>query len=120
MRAPMVESGGFSKPSAAVPTPPGMIRTRSFLISVVALLLLGLAPALVSGPASALTPPAPTNQDVTGIWAIRQGQDFTPSVYGLDIAGYTIRLYWKDVEPQRGVYNWSLFDNVLAQAKAHG
>ena len=43
------------------------------------------------------------NQDVTGIWAIRQGQDFTPSVYDLAIAGYTIRLYWKDVEPQRGV-----------------
>ena len=97
-----------------------MMRTRSFLISVVAVLLVGLAPALVSAPAVALTPPAPTNQDVTGIWAIRQGQDFTPSVYDLAIAGYTIRLYWKDVEPQRGVYNWSLFDNVLAQAKAHG
>jgi hypothetical protein len=97
-----------------------MIRTRAFISAVAGLLLVGLVPALVTGPASALTPPPPTVQDVTGIWAIRQGQDFSASVYDLDITGYTIRLHWKDVEPQRGVYNWTMFDNVLAKAKQRG
>jgi hypothetical protein len=95
-----------------------MNRTRSILISWAIIVGLAAAP-LFSGSATAAATP-PTDRDVTGVWAIRQGQAFSESVYGLDIAGYTSRLHWKDVEPQRGVYNWALFDSVLARAKQGG
>jgi hypothetical protein len=84
------------------------------------MLVLAIAPSVVSGRAGATTGSPPTEYEVTGVWAIRQGQQFSDSVYGLDIAGYTIRLHWKDIEPQRGQYNWSLFDSVVAKAKAGG
>ncbi|HEY3238891.1 MAG TPA: hypothetical protein VGL92_04950 [Acidimicrobiia bacterium] len=96
-----------------------MKQTRSVLIALAVIVGMAAAPALVSGSAGAATT-MPSERDVTGIWAIRQGQAFSDSVYGLDITGYTIRLYWKDIEPQRGVYNWSLFDSVLARAKQGG
>lgn len=96
-----------------------MKRTRSIL-TVAVLVLLAAAPAFVpSGSVGALAG-APTEHDVTGIWAVRQGQPFSESVYGLDIAGFSTRVHWKDVEPQRGQYNWSLFDGILARARQNG
>jgi len=98
-----------------------MRQRLSTLIALIAFLAVATDPVLFQGAMTAAAAGATaTDQDVAGVWAIRQGQDFTDSVYGLNIAGMTIRLYWKDIEPQRGVYNWSLFDNVLAKAKAHG
>ena len=98
-----------------------MRQRLSTFIALIAFLAVAAGPVMFQGAASAVTAGATaTDRDVAGVWAIRQGQDFTDSVYGLNIPGVTIRMYWKDIEPQRGVFNWSLFDNVLAKAKAHG
>lgn len=98
-----------------------MRKRISTLIAALGVLTVAAVPVLFQSPVSAITAgTTATDQDVTGVWGIRQGQDFSDSVYSLDITGVTIRMYWRDVEPQRGVFNWTMFDNVLAKAKAHG
>jgi hypothetical protein len=96
-----------------------MRQRLAVLIALLGICGVAVAPLAFQSPVSAAGTTA-TDQEVTGVWGIRQGQDFSDSVYDLDITGLTIRMYWRDVEPQRGVFNWTMFDNVLAKAKAHG
>ena len=58
--------------------------------------------------------------DVAGVYAVRQDKPFDPRIYDLEIAGVSLRTYWQNIEPERGRFNWALFDNAIAQAAAKG
>lgn len=90
------------------------------LATVMGLLIAGFVAGGTGAEAQTMPPPALSENDVSGVWAIRQGKPFSESVYALDIAGYSLRVHWKDVEPVRGQYDWSLVDSVLARAKQGG
>lgn len=62
--------------------------------------------------------PRLSDAEVSGVYGITQGGDFSPATYDLDITGLSVRAYWDEIEPVKGQYNWSKFDNVLAKAKA--
>jgi len=52
-------------------------------------------------------------QDIAGVYAVRQDKPLDPRVYDLDIAGVSLRTYWRNIEPERGHFNWSLFDEAI-------
>jgi hypothetical protein len=59
-------------------------------------------------------------QDIAGVYAVRQDRPFDPRIYDLDIAGVSLRTYWRNVEPERGQFNWSLFDDAIERCAARG
>ena len=36
------------------------------------------------------------------------------------VRGASVRAYWRDLEPQEGRFDWTLFDETLARAQRHG
>lgn len=46
--------------------------------------------------------------------------DTDRNLAGLPSSTAYFRYYWKDVEPEKDVYNWGLLDGVLAKARAAG
>jgi len=59
-------------------------------------------------------------REIAGIYAVRQDKPFDPSIYSLDITGVSLRTYWKNIEPERGQFNWLLFDEAIRSAAATG
>jgi len=59
-------------------------------------------------------------QDIAGVYAVRQDKPFDPRVYDLDLAGVSLRTYWRNIEPERGHFNWSLFDDAIDHCAARG
>jgi hypothetical protein len=58
--------------------------------------------------------------DVAGVYAVRQDRPFDPKVYDLEIADVSLRTYWRNIEPERGQFHWSLFDQAIEQCAARG
>lgn len=59
------------------------------------------------------------NQPVFGIWG--HGPDISNSIIkGLPfIRGWNFTFAWRDIEPQKGKFNWNLFDDQLKVAADH-
>ena len=92
-----------------------------------ALLLLCQDAPMLSAEERATTPTQPTQdaprleiRDIAGVYAVRQDKPFDPKIYDLDIAGVSLRTYWRNIEPERGQFNWSLFDDAIKQCAARG
>jgi hypothetical protein len=83
-------------------------------------LLLFLAPETVLDTSAAGTGPATPIAEVAGVYAIRQDKPFDPRIYDLDITGVSLRTYWKNIEPERGQFNWSLFDDAIEECAKRG
>jgi hypothetical protein len=98
---------------------------RCTLTCVTLFLLYPLAPG--SAAEDAASPPrtaehAPRLEvlDIAGVYAVRQDKPLDPKVYDLDIAGVSLRTYWRNIEPERGQFNWSLFDEAINRCAARG
>jgi hypothetical protein len=59
-------------------------------------------------------------QEIAGIYAVRQDKPFDRKIYDLAIAGVSLRTYWRNIEPERGQLNWSLFDEAIEQCAPRG
>jgi hypothetical protein len=59
-------------------------------------------------------------RDIAGVYAVRQDKPFDPKVYELDLAGVSLRTYWRNIEPERGQFDWSLFDEAIERCAARG
>jgi len=56
--------------------------------------------------------------EVAGVYAVRQDKPFDRRIYQLDITGVSLRTYWRNIEPQRDQFDWSLFDDAIARCVA--
>jgi hypothetical protein len=90
------------------------------------LILYGAVPSLLAAEGAttwaqpALAAPRLEIKDIAGVYAVRQDKPFDPRIYDLHIAGVSLRTYWRNVEPQRDQFNWSLFDDAIKQCAARG
>jgi hypothetical protein len=64
-------------------------------------------------PRAAEDAPRQEIQDIAGVYVVRQDKPLDPRVYDLDIAGVSLRTYWRNIEPERGCFDWSLFDEAI-------
>lgn len=97
---------------------------RRLLNKFIAVIVLGLC-SQISAAEKGATMPAANDQvmpldEVGGVYCVIQDKPFHPSIYDLDIAGVSVRTYWKHIEPKKGEYNWSLFDGIVEKAAAAG
>ncbi len=65
-------------------------------------------------------PPRLELHDIAGVYAIRQDKPFDARIYDLDIAGVSLRTHWKNIEPRRDQFDWSLFDEAVASCAVRG
>jgi hypothetical protein len=92
-----------------------MIPIRPLLVLMCLLSAAALADETVAGP-----PPRLSLEEVSGVYAIAGDRMFSDAIWNLAITGVSIRTYWNKIEPERGRYDWSFLDRVVAKGREHG
>ena len=95
---------------------------RHACFTLASIFLLGLLSSASSQEATTMATQTPRLElkDIAGVYAVRQDKPFDPRIYDLDITGVSLRAYWHHIEPQRDQFNWSLFDDAIAECAKRG
>jgi len=65
--------------------------------------------------------PAEAEESMHGIYVLPAGRGLDGAAAGLDyVAGYSIRVSWKALEPKKGKYNWEPIDRIIKVAREKG
>ncbi len=67
--------------------------------------------------ASQSSPPALSLDDISGVYCITADRMFNDPIWDLKITGVSVRTYWNKVEPEKGKYDWTFLDNVVARGR---
>lgn len=106
---------------------------QTIIISASTIFTGGTAPAVAQPSHPTQTPPAIINnvtQMPIGIFAVKEygakfrqekNPSFDPETYKNPyITGVSLRIAWKDLEPDDGNFNWNITDEVFREAQANG
>jgi hypothetical protein len=82
-------------------------------------LLLACVATFAASFARAAQPPKLSLEEVSGVYCIAGDRMFSDAIWNLAITGVSMRTYWNKIEPERGKYDWSLLDEVVAKGRQH-